>query len=169
MTRSTDLLVVGAGPVGLATAIEAAAAGMSVTVVDPRHGPVDKACGEGLMPGARASLERLGVTVTGSPFRGIRYTTPELGAHHEVTAHFRGGAGLGVRRLELSGALAARADQLGVRRVTGRTACTRRPAARSGWTLTSPARAGSGCDVTTRWRRGPTWSRCTGPATPRPT
>ncbi len=60
-----DLLVVGGGPVGLATAIEAAQAGMSAAVLERRGSPVDKACGEGLMPSARASLHRLGVVVAG--------------------------------------------------------------------------------------------------------
>ncbi|MGH8869583.1 MAG: NAD(P)/FAD-dependent oxidoreductase, partial [Actinomycetes bacterium] len=44
-----DLLVAGGGPAGLATAIHAAGAGMRVTVVEPRAGVQDKACGEGLM------------------------------------------------------------------------------------------------------------------------
>src|SRR5204862_233889 len=75
--------------------------------------PVEKACGEGLMPAARASLERLGVTVEGRPFRGIRYLAPG----HEATALFRRGDGVGVRRLALSTALVGRADALGVKRI----------------------------------------------------
>jgi len=108
-----DLLVVGGGPVGLGTAIEASLAGMRVAVLEKRDGPVDKACGEGLMPAARASLDRLGVTVRGREFTGIRYRTPD----REATALFRRGAGLGVRRLELSAALAGRADERGVTRL----------------------------------------------------
>jgi flavin-dependent dehydrogenase len=108
-----DLLVVGAGPVGLATGIEGALAGLRVAVVERRVAPVDKACGEGLMPSARASLERLGVVVEGRPFRGIRYLAPG----HRATALFRRGDGLGVRRLALSTALGARADELGVKRL----------------------------------------------------
>lgn len=109
-----DLLVVGGGPVGLATAAEAALAGMSVVLVERRQGPVDKACGEGLMPAAREGLARLGVHPVGLEFRGIRYLAPG----HEATAVFRGGAGLGVRRTTLSRALGERVDELGVRRVT---------------------------------------------------
>src|SRR4051812_5540165 len=96
-----DLLVVGGGPVGLATAIEGSLAGMSVAVLDRRTGPIDKACGEGLMPSARAGLERLGVAVEGRNFRGIRYRSPGRTA----TALFPGRPGLGVRRLALSAAL----------------------------------------------------------------
>ena len=51
-----DLVVAGGGPVGLATALHAARAGLDVAVREPRAGPVDKACGEGLMPGAVADL-----------------------------------------------------------------------------------------------------------------
>jgi flavin-dependent dehydrogenase len=111
-----DLVVVGAGPIGLATAIEAARAGMSVTVLDPREPPVDKACGEGLMPAARTALVRLGVEPDGIPFRGIHYLAPGWSA----VAPFRTGPGLGVRRTELSRALDARASALGIRRLAVR-------------------------------------------------
>lgn len=43
----TDLLVVGGGPGGLATALHARARGLSVIVAEPRENPIDKACGEG--------------------------------------------------------------------------------------------------------------------------
>ena len=43
---SVDVVVVGGGPVGLATAIEARMAGLSVTLIEPRDGTIDKACGE---------------------------------------------------------------------------------------------------------------------------
>ena len=51
-----DVAVVGAGPIGLAAAIEARLAGLSAVVIEPRSFPIDKACGEGLMPGAVAAL-----------------------------------------------------------------------------------------------------------------
>jgi flavin-dependent dehydrogenase len=106
-----DLLVVGAGPAGLATAMFAAAAGLDVTVLDARDGPIDKACGEGLMPGAVAALARLGVPLQGRPFHGIRY----LDERRSATAFFRSSSGLGVRRTTLQPAMVARARQLGVR------------------------------------------------------
>jgi flavin-dependent dehydrogenase len=108
-----DVLVVGGGPVGLAAAIEARRRGLSVTVVEPRDGPVDKACGEGLMPGGLAGLESLGVQVSGRPFVGIRYLADGL----QVDARFRAGPGRGVRRTELHAALAARAAAVGADRV----------------------------------------------------
>ncbi len=58
-----DLVVAGGGPVGLAAALHARRAGLDVVVVEPRAGDVDKACGEGLMPGALARLADLGVEV----------------------------------------------------------------------------------------------------------
>ncbi|HOW01391.1 MAG TPA: FAD-dependent monooxygenase, partial [Rhodoglobus sp.] len=70
-----DVLVVGGGPVGLASAIEARLAGLTVALVEPRDGDVDKACGEGLMPGALPLLARLGVDPDGMPLRGVSYRT----------------------------------------------------------------------------------------------
>jgi flavin-dependent dehydrogenase len=111
-----DLLVAGGGPAGLATAIHARLAGLTATVVEPRATPIDKACGEGLMPGAVRSASALGVTLTGHPLHGIRY----LDARHSAEARFRAGPGLGVRRTRLHAALAARAADLGVPIVAGR-------------------------------------------------
>jgi flavin-dependent dehydrogenase len=105
-----DVLVVGGGPIGLATAIRCALAGLSVTVAEPRGAPIDKACGEGVMPAAVRRLAALGVTPDGYPLRGIRY----LDAGHRADAPFRHGDGLGVRRTVLHAALAARAAALGI-------------------------------------------------------
>ena len=106
-----DLLVAGGGPAGLATALHAARAGLEVGVVERRRGPVDKACGEGLMPHTVRHLARLGVSVAGRPVRGITY----LDGDRSVTARFRSGAGLGVRRLALHAALLDAAAAAGVR------------------------------------------------------
>lgn len=105
-----DLLVAGAGPAGCATAIRAALAGLSVVVVEPRSGPIDKACGEGIAHSAVSYLARLGVSLEGRPFAGIRY----LDSSHCVDARFRAGSGLGVRRTVLQAALLDRLDELGV-------------------------------------------------------
>ncbi len=110
-----DLLVAGGGPGGLATAIYAAQAGLEAVVVERRRGPIDKACGEGLMPHTVKHLEKLGVTLHGKAFRGITY----LDSTHSVRADFRSGQGLGMRRTALSDALHDAAAAVGVRIVEG--------------------------------------------------
>lgn len=103
--------IVGGGPVGLATAIGARLAGLSPVIFEPRSGPIDKACGEGLMPGAMAALRRLGVDPAGSPIRGIRYQDARRAVEHRYGP---GLEGRGVRRLVLHAALLERAAEVGV-------------------------------------------------------
>ncbi|MGR8012124.1 NAD(P)/FAD-dependent oxidoreductase [Streptomyces hypolithicus] len=119
-----DLLVAGGGPAGLATAIHAARAGLEAVVIEPRGAPVDKACGEGIMPSGVLALEALGVRVGGRVLRGIRYVDGRRGAE----ALFRDGAGLGVRRTALHAALAERAREVGVQVITGRVGDVRQSA-----------------------------------------
>lgn len=106
-----DLVVAGGGPVGLATALLAARAGLDVMVHEPRRGPVDKACGEGLMPGAVVGLRELGVELRGRPIAGIRY----IDGKRSVDAPFRHGAGMGVRRTTLHAALSEAVAAAGVK------------------------------------------------------
>jgi flavin-dependent dehydrogenase len=125
VNRTIDLLVIGAGPVGLAAAVDAARSGMRVVVTDPRTGPIDKACGEGLMPTAMAHLHRLGIDPPGRDLTGITYVTAD--GRHSASAPFPHQAGRGVRRTTLSLALHESAEALGVermdRRVDGITQC----------------------------------------------
>ncbi|MBD7917606.1 FAD-dependent monooxygenase [Cellulomonas sp. Sa3CUA2] len=112
----TDVLVVGGGPVGLAAAVEARRRGHEVVVLEPRTGTVDKACGEGLMPGALRLLHAWDVDPAGHPIAGISYRSP---AGH-VDHRFRDAIGRGVRRTVLHDALRERAATLGAVTVTGR-------------------------------------------------
>jgi geranylgeranyl reductase family protein len=60
-----DVLVVGAGPAGVAAAITLQRAGRSVTMIDKSHFPRDKCCGDGLTTLALRELESLGLDPAG--------------------------------------------------------------------------------------------------------
>jgi flavin-dependent dehydrogenase len=109
--RVSDVVVVGGGPVGLAAAMYAVGSGLSVLVLEPRQGAVDKACGEGLMPGGVHALATLGVNPSGWDLVGIRYVCGERQTHAEFSA----GRGRGVRRTELHTALRSAAVAAGVK------------------------------------------------------
>lgn len=113
--RAVDVAIVGGGPAGLATAVEAARRGLSVEVFERAAQLPDKACGEGLMPRGAAALERLGARAhlhpaQCAPFLGLRYVQERGGA---LEARFPAGSGLGVRRTCLVRALARAAQESG--------------------------------------------------------
>ena len=107
----TDLIVAGGGPAGLATALYASRAGLDVSVWEPRPASIDKACGEGLMPGAVAALAAIGVDPAGAELTGIRY----VAGGRRVAAPFREGLGRGVRRTTLHAAMREAVEATGVR------------------------------------------------------
>ncbi len=111
-----DVCVVGGGPAGLATAIAAVQQGLTVAVVDGMMPPIDKACGEGLMPDTLAALQQLGVVLDpasgGAVIRGIRFL--DAGSRAVAQAEFTAGAGRGMKRLALHQKLINRASELGV-------------------------------------------------------
>ena len=75
-TRSADVVVVGAGPAGTATAILLAERGWSVTLLDKAGFPRPKICGEYLSPEAARILDRLGVLkATLRPGRAVERST----------------------------------------------------------------------------------------------
>jgi flavin-dependent dehydrogenase len=111
--RMHDVVVAGGGPAGLAVALGCARAGMDVVICERRPGVLDKACGEGLMPGAVRALAALGVDPPGHPIDGITYRQGATVAH----APFRGGTGRGVRRTDLHDVLRAAVANAGVARV----------------------------------------------------
>jgi flavin-dependent dehydrogenase len=120
--RVRDAVVIGAGPAGLAFAIAAAARGLDVTVLERRAGgPLDKACGEGLLPAGVRALERLGAlalvpAAERAPIEEIRWieSTGDV-ARLRLPAP----GGIGIRRVALSAALLARARAAGVEVVAG--------------------------------------------------
>jgi flavin-dependent dehydrogenase len=174
-TYDTDLLIAGGGPGGLATALHARQQGLSVIVAEPRESPIDKACGEGLMPGGLAELASLGVDPPGMPFRGIAY----LSEHRRAEAVFRNGPGRGVRRTTLHAALASRAKEQDTEWISTRVTTVEQDAhgvtaagVRAKWLvaadgLHSPVRRAVGIDAVAgtprryglRWHyRVPAWS-----------
>ncbi len=113
MVNSTDVFVIGGGPAGLATAIAARQQGFSVVVADGAQPPIDKPCGEGLLPDGRAALAALGIEVPANdshPFRGIRFYSGGL----SVEGSFPSGSGIGVRRTVLHRLMVQRARDAGV-------------------------------------------------------
>ena len=98
--EKTHVLVVGGGPAGLVAAIAARRQGFRVTLADGAKPPIDKACGEGLMPQGVRALARLGIEIPAAdsyPFQGVEFFTRDRSAG----AKFSQGFGLGMRRTKL--------------------------------------------------------------------
>ena len=115
-SRPWDVFVAGGGPAGLATAIAARRHGLSVLVADGAVPPIDKPCGEGLMPDGVEALRHLGITIPNGeayPFRGIRFVSD--GAKAE--ANFPRGAAFGIRRTDLHRIMLDHAAASGVRMI----------------------------------------------------
>lgn len=108
-----DAIVIGGGPAGLAASIAAARAGFSVLLADVRQPPIDKLCGEGILPDGRAALEELGVHLDdeeGWQFQGISFREGK----YTFGGSFPGKPGLGIRRTVLHQALLKAAKREGV-------------------------------------------------------
>lgn len=113
-SKPWDVFVAGGGPAGLATAIAARLRGLTVLVADGAIPPIDKSCGEGLLPGGVEALQRLGVSipeVESYSFRGIRFVSGGTRAE----AEFPRGTAYGIRRTHLHRILLERAAACGVR------------------------------------------------------
>ena len=128
--RSFDVVVVGAGPGGSATAAHLARRGLSVVLLEKAVFPRDKICGDGLTPRAVRALVKLGVDISeANGFHrneGLRIYGGELSqdsgkdlfmAWPELTdfPNF----GLTCARMELDEKLARHAASLGVELVEG--------------------------------------------------
>lgn len=113
MIQNTDVFIIGGGPAGLAAAIAARQKGFDVVVADGAEPPIDKACGEGLLPDAVEVLGRLGVGIPAADrftLQGIRF----FDSDREVKAEFSTGQGMGVRRAVLHENMVERARKMGV-------------------------------------------------------
>jgi flavin-dependent dehydrogenase len=110
---STDVFIVGGGPAGLAAAIAARQKGFDVIVADGATAPIEKPCGEGLMPETLSALRDLGVELhptDGYKFSSIHFLQPNA----QVLADVPQGPGIGLRRPLLHQRLVDRAEQCGV-------------------------------------------------------
>jgi menaquinone-9 beta-reductase len=113
-----DVIVVGAGPAGAASAILLAEHGLHVLVLERGARPRPKICGEYLSPEAGRLLDRLGVLKTvetngAVALTGMRITAPDgttLTAKYQTVGAFRPYRehALGVSRAVLDGALVDR-------------------------------------------------------------
>jgi menaquinone-9 beta-reductase len=113
VATGAEVLIVGAGPAGIATAIAASQKGLRVTVADARKPPIDKPCGEGLLPEGVSALRRLGIWLDSSvafPIAGLRFSDEASSVCGRITR----GAAFGLRRSVLHDLLVRRASELGV-------------------------------------------------------
>jgi flavin-dependent dehydrogenase len=113
VTKRSEVIVVGAGPAGIVAAIAARRLGLQVAVLDSRMPPIDKPCGEGILPRGIAALRTLGISLppeSAFPFRGIRF----VDAEHSARAEFAGGLAYSVRRVKLHQHLVNHASEAGV-------------------------------------------------------
>ena len=113
VTKQSEVIVVGAGPAGIVAAIAARRLDLQATVLDARIPPINKPCGEGILPQGVAALGRLGISFPPEsvfPFRGIRFVDGE----HSARADFAGATGFSVRRVKLHQLLLNHAVEAGV-------------------------------------------------------
>jgi geranylgeranyl reductase family protein len=113
-----DVVVVGGGPAGTATALFLRQQGRDVLLVDEARFPRDKLCGEGVSPEAWRLLDALGVAervraLHPWPLRGMALTSP---SGVSFTGRYRGprAAGFAIRRKILDRALLEAARDAGV-------------------------------------------------------
>jgi menaquinone-9 beta-reductase len=113
VTKRSEVIIVGAGPAGIVAGIAARRLGLHATILDARTPPIDKPCGEGILPQGAAALRRLGISLppeSAFPFRGIRFVDEE----HSARADFAGATGFSVRRVKLHHLLVNHAIEAGV-------------------------------------------------------
>ncbi|WP_336084261.1 geranylgeranyl reductase family protein [Nocardia sp. SSK8] len=122
LPAAVEVLVVGAGPAGSASAAWAARAGRDVLLLDAAIFPRDKTCGDGLTPRATAELEHLGL---GEWVRAhtVNHGLRMAGFGREALLPWPGGSfptyGSAVPRTELDDKLRETAIKSGARMVDG--------------------------------------------------
>jgi flavin-dependent dehydrogenase len=117
MSMRTDLIVIGGGPAGTATALAATRAGLGVLLLERSRGPIRKVCGEFLSGPGVAAVERLGVTIPPAPpITRARFQRGGRSVSFPLEP-----AGVGLRREWLDRELLLAAASTGVRIVRGAT------------------------------------------------
>ena len=110
-----NILIVGGGPCGLMTAIILGTAGHKVTLIEKKDWPVDKVCGEGIMPPGIKVLRKYGVLdkidkALSRKFHGITFID-----NSKISADFNDDYGIVIRRTELSRVLYEKALSVNVK------------------------------------------------------
>ena len=118
MAERADLIVVGAGPGGSATAFHASRAGLSVLLLDRQEFPRDKPCGDGLMPHAAGEISLMGLgdwldEPHHGKFSGFSMYTQTAFFRQKVPATIHGPHGYVVARQETDACLLERARGAG--------------------------------------------------------
>lgn len=119
MTRSADVIIIGAGIAGSSCAIELARQGHRTLLLDRQQFPRHKTCGEFMSPETREMLEHLGIhllkqQITPSSMDHARITMPDGG---EIEAPLPGFA-YGISRYELDQQLHQQAHVAGAEILT---------------------------------------------------
>ena len=124
--RDTDVLVIGGGPAGAAMGYWTAELGHSVTIVERKHFPRDKTCGDGLTPRAVKQLGDMGL---GEPlkqfhrYEGLRATAHGKELELQWPTHpLYPRHGYVVRRRELDAMVAFNAEKSGATLLQGHEA-----------------------------------------------
>lgn len=118
MPERYDLIVIGAGPGGAATAYHAARSGLKTLVLDRQTFPRDKPCGDGLMPHAAEELRLMGLDdwldePHHGKFTGFSMYTDTATFRQKVPPTLHGPKGYVVRREETDEKLAEQAKTSG--------------------------------------------------------
>ncbi len=95
-----NVAIIGGGPIGLYTAIKLARRGNKVTLFEKKSWPIDKVCGQGIMPSGVNNLLDIGIVFnpnTSFNFNSIEYIEDKYSLHGDLHGH-----AIGLKRTELS-------------------------------------------------------------------